>query len=113
MRRLLALEGDVHSRLLTPWGDPDSEIEARRQRVLVTCDAFVAARTSLSLLFKETGGRLGIAEMRILAPGPGFRLVGAFLSDTVFVAASGWLREELPYKPVLSKRGRRGSIGPH
>src|SRR6266545_4645334 len=97
-RRILALDEDLYARLANPWGDPDSDLEALRQEIMAACDAFVNDTIALRALFDEIGGRLGVAEMKILAPDPGARIIGGFLHETVFVGCSLLRRDELPYK---------------
>jgi hypothetical protein len=95
---VLALDTDVHNQICAAWDDPNSALERLRAQVHAAFDAFVAGTVTLPMLFKETGGRLMTAEMRILSPKPGVRVLGGFLSDSVFVGVSKWLRDELPFK---------------
>jgi hypothetical protein len=96
--RVLALEKDIHAELMKPWGDDDDPLERLRQKVIATCDNFVGNRFALRLVFKQTSKALGTAAMRILSPRPGARIMGGFLSNTVFVGTSVWPRDNLPFK---------------
>ena len=57
------------------WAD---ELEVRRQEALAACSAFVDESAPLRLLFKLIGGRRAIAQLIVLAPKPGVRLIGGF-----------------------------------
>lgn len=112
---LLALLRPTHNMLSAPWGDPESDAEEMRQKILATFDQFISDAAPLRLLFKEIGGKKGIAQMRILKPNPGARLIGAFLSNTVFLGAYLWRRDALPYsadseQTRLAKRSWRNAI---
>ena len=89
---------DLIQRLGEPWGGGDDELEVRRQETLAACSAFVDESAPLRVLFKVIGGRRAIAEMRVLAPNPGIRLIGGFLEQSVFVAVAMHFREEIAWK---------------
>lgn len=95
---LLAFVPETFERLAQPWGDDDDGDEMLRQQVLATCAAFTCDQIALWALFKHVGGRRGVSEMRILAPSPGIRIVGGFLSDTAFVAVGLYRRDEIASK---------------
>lgn len=57
-------------------------------------------------LFEESGGRTGLAQMKVMAPAPGIRLFGAFIHAHCFVGLRLFHRDELPFKPT----GRKGNI---
>ena len=96
--RILACSADVFKQLNDSWGNADDKNEVLRQSVVATCAAFVGGSTPSRLLFKNIGGRKAIAEMQILAPNPGVRIVGGFLDEDVFVALALYLRSEIAWK---------------
>jgi hypothetical protein len=96
--RILAVERSVHGEILKPWGGDDSHEERLRQKVVTTFDNFVGDKFALRLVFKQTSKAFGTAAMRILSPNPGMRVMGGFLSETVFVGTSVWDRSNLPYR---------------
>lgn len=61
-----------------PWGSGADELEVRRQEALAACSAFVDESAPLRLLFKLIGGRRAIAQLIVLVPKPGVRLIGGF-----------------------------------
>jgi hypothetical protein len=97
---------DAIQKLERPWGPGDDEDEVRRQVGLAACAAFVSETTPLQLLFKIVGGRNRIAELRVLAPKPGLRLVGGFMDERVYIILSIYRREEIAFK-----RNARASDG--
>lgn len=96
--KLFLVTPELHGRLERAWGSADDEMEARRQEVRATIESFVSGAAPVSLLFKLIGGRKRVAEMRILSPGPGVRILGGFVKDDVFVGIVLKLREEVPFK---------------
>lgn len=97
-RNLLALIPEVFEEVSHPWGSDDDDDEVLRQRVLATCAAFTSDQIPLSTLFKHVGGTRGISAMRILAPRPGVRIVGGFLSDTAFIGVALYRRDQIVWK---------------
>lgn len=103
--RILALERRLFVEMQRSWGGPESPEERLRQKILATFDSFVGDRFALRLVFKQTSRALGTAEMRILNPKPGARIMGGFLSETVFVGTSVWFRNSLPFKFKAEQAG--------
>ena len=96
--RIIAGPENVVGRLDRPWGDGNDALEIRRQKVLAACSAFVEGKTPVRILFKSLSRKKRVAEMRVLAPKPGVRLVGCFLDDAVFVVFGIYFREEIDWR---------------
>lgn len=91
----LILTPTVYAKLAHVSDNRDSLREAARKAF----DQFLELGSSVHRLFDNTWGRLGVAQMKILAPNPGSRLVGAFVDPQLFVGIRLYWRDELPHKP--------------
>ena len=69
-------------------------------------DQFVELGTSAHELFHASWGRLGIAQLKVMSPDPGTRLIGAFVSPLLFVGLQLYWRDELDFKAT----GQQGLI---
>ncbi|GAL95936.1 hypothetical protein AA0312_2908 [Acetobacter tropicalis NRIC 0312] len=101
-RAFLFLTEDVASRVNNPW----DERESLRGRTKAVFDDFIENGRPNYGLFEESGGRNGIAQMKVMAPAPGIRLFGAFIHPSCFVGLRLFHRDELPFKPT----GQKGRI---
>lgn len=69
-------------------------------------DLFVEQGASAYRLFDDSWGKLGVAQMKIMAPSPGSRLIGAFVDPLLFVGLRLYWRDELDFKA----KGQKGLI---
>jgi hypothetical protein len=91
--RLFLTEG-VYLRL-APADDGRNNL---RSAATAAFDQFVEGGASVHRLFQASWGRLGVAQLKIMSPNPGTRLIGGFLEAEVYVGLRIYWRDELNFK---------------
>lgn len=69
-------------------------------------DQFVEGGAAAHRLFDDSWGRLGVAQLKVMSPDPGTRLIGGFINPQLFVGLRVYWRDELDFKAT----GQRGLI---
>lgn len=72
--------------------------DALRVATSAAFDQFVERGEAAHPLFDDSFGRLGVAQLKVLGPTPGTRLVGGFADPTLFVGLRIYWRDELPFR---------------
>lgn len=89
------------TRVEARWNDQGRE--GLRGQTKAAFDDFIENGRPPRGIFEESGGRTGIAQMKVLAPNPGVRLFGGFVHADCFVGLRLLHRDELPFKPTRQK----------
>lgn len=87
--------------------EPDNDGRDKlRAAAKAAFDQYIELGPAAHWLFDDSWGRLGIAQLKVMAPRPGSRLVGAFVDPWLFVGLRLYWRDELDFKAT----GQKGLI---
>lgn len=93
----LYLASPAHGSATSAWVP---NLEPLRMKTHAMFDTFVEEGEDAHWMFDDSSGRLGIAQLKVMAPKPGVRLIGGFVDTVTFVGLRLYLRSQLPYKPT-------------
>lgn len=92
----LFLTPDVRTRM-APASDGRDPLRAMASAAF---DQFVELGTAVHNLFENSWGRLGVAQLKVMAPKPGARLIGGFVDPLLYLGVRLYWRDELDFKPA-------------
>ena len=98
----LYLTPDVYRRMIPA----DDGRDALRAAATAAFDQFVELGASAHRLFADSWGRLGVAQLKVMSPKPGTRLIGGFVEPLLFIGLRIYWRDELDFKAT----GQKGLI---
>lgn len=108
-RPVMAKPGSLHltSGVMSRMERVDDGRNELRVSASAVFDQFTELGALAHNLFDDSWGRSGVAQLKILSPDPGIRLIGGFVEPEIYVGLRIYWRDELDFKAT----GQKGLIG--
>lgn len=103
-QRYLVLTADTYTWLTEPKDKHEEEL--LRARCATFCTVFVEKDFGLGLALSSTGYKGRLAQLKIVSPKPGARIIGTMAAQDAFIGVSLWMRDEIAFK-FSAAEGRR------